>query len=177
MSLQHLAIQDIYWTAMHPNQSQEARMKEIMDSCYAAYCFAIDGLLSGKYVVTEETLYDVIDKQMKSDWIDVRPPKAGPWTTMRYMIRMACHNWMDEVACKDREYLAAYLKHKHENQIYIPHSGMPLKDSVQIERVCRVPIDPIDIPTRIHLVVAHWDPIKQEWRAEVRAALKDKADS
>lgn len=162
--------QDIYWSDMHPTIIQEARMLELLKACHSAYCWAIDGLSHWRYTITPETLYDVIDHQMKQDWIDERPAITCPWTTMRYMIRMACNNWLDEsvLAEKDPDKLAEYLKEKHKDCLYIPHSGMPVKDTVQVERVCRVPIEPVDIPTRIHLVVAHY--IDGKWRAEIRAA-------
>ena len=162
-------LQNIYWSDMHPNQSQEARMLDMKDACYSAYCFALDGILSGKYSITQDNMYFVIDNYMKPDWIDERPPKICPMTIIRYVIREACNNWLDEEDTKDKEYLCAYLKQKHENKIFIPHSGVKSTNSVQIERVGRVAIDPVDIPTRIHLVIAHYDDGK--WRAEIRAAL------
>lgn len=162
--------QDIYWTDMHPTMLQETRMLEIKDACFYSYCWALDGLASNRYKITPENLYDVIDKQMKQDWIDERPNKVCPWTTMRYMIREACNNWLDEavMAEKDPEALVDYLKKKHENLLYVPYSGMKLDGAVQIERVCRIPIDDVKIPTRIHLVIAHKEP--DGWRAEIRAA-------
>ena len=165
-------LQDIYWTDMHPNQTQEARMLDIADVCHTAYCWTIDRLIDGTYVITEETMYDVIDKQMKSEWIEMRPAKVCPWTTTRYAIRKACHDWLDEPLFKKQDYIwyAAGLKEHHEKCIYIPYSGMKVTDSVQIERVCRVPIDPVVIPTRVHLVIAHHTPGK--WMAEIRAAKK-----
>ena len=162
--------QDIYWSDMHPTLLQEARMQELADACYHAYCWALKGLADGTYKITKDNLYEVIDKQMKPDWIDSRPKKICPWTTMRYMIREACNNWLDEpiMVEKNKEYLVEYLKQKHKDRLYIPHSGLPLTDTVQIERVCRIPIDPVDIPTRIHLVIAH--RTDDGWKAEIRAA-------
>lgn len=161
---------DIYTVQMYPNQSQEARMLEIMHACYETYCWTIDGLLSGRYQITPETLYDVIDKQMKPDWIDQRPKKICPWTTMRYMIREACNNWLDQIDFPDKEAMATGLKAEHFNKLYIPYSGMKLlNDTVQIERVCRVKIDHVEIPTRLYLVIAY-PGAKHTWWANIRAA-------
>ena len=87
--------QDTYWSDMHPTQLQEARMQELLDACYETYCWTVDNLANGVYKITQETLYDTIDKVMKPDWIEQRPQKVCPWTTMRYMIREACNNWLD----------------------------------------------------------------------------------
>ncbi len=164
--------QDVYFTYMYPTDLQKARMNELTDACYHAYCWALQGLAEGRYKITKDNLYDVIDKQMKPDWIDSRPKCVCPWTTMRYMIREACNNWLDDpvIVIQARDYFMEYLKQKHKDRLYIPHSGMPLTDTVQIERVCRVRIDPVEIPTRVHLVIAHRDGDK--WRAEIRAAKK-----
>ena len=167
--------QDIYWSTAHPTKLQESRMNELTDACHYSYCWAIDALEAGKYDINEENLYDVLDHQMKPAWIESRPAKVCPWTTMRYVIRMACHNWLDELAsCKDKAFLAEYLKQKHANCLYVPHTRMHITDTVQIERVCRVKIDPVKIPTAIHLVVMHREDGK--WRAEIRAAKKREAE-
>lgn len=164
--------QDVYWSDAHPTELQEARMNEITDACYETYCWAIDALAAGKYDINEATLYDVLDHQMKPDWIESRPKKVCPWTTMRYTIRDACHNWLDETVLreKDPNYLVEYLKQKHKNCLYVPHTRMKITDTVQIERVCRIKIDPVEIPTAIHLVIIHRDGTR--WRAEIRAAKK-----
>jgi len=164
--------QDVYWSELHPNKSQEARMLDIADVCHTAYCWTIDNLISGHFEITEDNMFDVIDKQMKSEWIDVRPDKICPWTTVRYVIRKACHDWLDEpiLRHKDSAWLAAGLKENHEKCIYVPYSGMKAKDSVQVERVCRVPMDTVDIPTRIHVIIIHHE--RGKWTAEIRAAKK-----
>ena len=163
---------DYYFTELHPNKSQEARMFDIADACHTAYCWTIDRLIANKYEITEDNMFKVIDGPMKSDWIDERPAKICPWTTVRYVIRKACHDWLDEpiLRQKDAAWLAAGLKEHHQKCIYVPYSGMKIKDSIQIERVCRVPVDPVDIPTRIHLVVITYNTGK--WIAEIRAAKK-----
>ena len=162
--------QDIYWSDMHPTKLQEARMNELADACYDSYCWAIDHLADGTYVITPENIYDVLDHQMKPDWIEARPVKVCPWTMMRYVIREACNNWLDNLGYKHKEVLVPYLKQKHKDRIFIPHTRMAVVDTVQIERVCRIKIDKVDIPTPIHLVVAHREDGK--WRAEIRAAKK-----
>ena len=161
-------VQDVYTTRMYPNQSQEARLLDMKDACYAAYCMTFDGLVDGKYVITPETIYDVIDNQIKPDWIDQRPAKICSMTMIRYVIRMACNNWLDDIEFKDKEFLRGYWKQKHINNVYIPHSGVKAKDSVQIERIGRVKIDPVDIPTRIHLVIAR--QTDKGWIADIYAA-------
>lgn len=165
--------QDVYWSDMHPTKLQEARMKELLEACYETYCWTIDNLANGVYKITQENLYDTIDKSMKPDWIESRPQKVCPWTTMRYMIREACNNWLDEpvLAAKDPIALGGYLKQRHEGCLYIPASRMPVADDVQVERVCRVKIDHVDIPTRVHLVIAH--KTHDGWKAEIRAAKKE----
>ena len=162
--------QDTYWSDAYPTELQEARMNELTDACYYSYCWAIDALAAGKYDINEENLYDVLDHQMKPDWIESRPAKVSPWTTMRYIIREACHNWLDNLEYQHKEVLVPYLKQKHENRLYVPHTRMHITDTMQIERVCRIKIDPVDIPTAIHLVILHRADGK--WRAEIRTAKK-----
>lgn len=164
--------QDIYWSELHPNKSQEARMFEIADVCHTAYCWTIDNLISGHFDITEDNMFDVIDKQMKPEWIDVRPDKLCPWTIARYVIRKACHDWLDceVLRKKNAGWLAAGLKEHYDKHIYVPYSGMKAEDSVQIEKVCRVPMDHMDIPTRIHVIVVRYE--RGKWTAEIRAAKK-----
>jgi len=159
--------QDTYWSEMHPTPLQELTMDEIAIACHRAYCWMLDQLSAGVYPLTSDNLYEMLDTRIKDDWIDARPPKICPWTTMRYVLRAACNAWLFVEGNLDG---IEALKKANEGCLYIPHSGMKTKNSVRVTKVCRVKMDPIDIPTRVHSVIAH--KRGNRWIAEIKAAHK-----
>ena len=159
--------QDIYWTELHPSALQDIKMRDMVKATEYTYNFAIEGLASNKYKLTEDNIFDVLHDQILADWIDQRPDTdMCPKTMMAYVARDACNNWLDN---RIEKLSVEELKDRHKNKLYIPYSGMSIaNNSVQIMKIMRVPIDPIYVPTRIHLIIAHMEPDK--WRCEIRAA-------
>jgi hypothetical protein len=165
-----MSLYDVYHSVLHPNKTQSARMDDISDACEIAYIRVINALKDGKYKLTEDNIFDVIDGPIKADWIDNRPDKVCPWTTIRYVIRKACKDWLESpiLAEKASEWFAKGLLEHYQKCIYIPCPKIKVVDSVHIQKVGRVRMNPVDVPTRIFLVVAR-KVAQDSWTAELRA--------
>jgi len=151
---------------MHPLPSQYPLLDELIDATGFTYNWTLDKLVARKYVITEENMYRSIDERIRPAWSKVKPEGLCPMCMMRYTIREACHNWLDHGMDKE---LVPLLKLMHADRFYVPASGHLITEhGVHVQGVGRVPLDPVELPGRLHLVIGH--KTLDGWKAELRTA-------
>lgn len=161
-------VQATLFARMYPGLRQAEQLNELVNSTEFTYNWTIDRLAARKYIVTEDNLYQAIDERIRRDWNNVKPAGLCPMCMMRYTIREACHNWLDNG--KDKE-LVPMLKLLHADLFYEPASGHPIKDDrIRIQGVGRVRMDPVELPGRLHLLIGHKK--SDGWLAELRTAVE-----
>ena len=155
-------------TAFLPTRHQAALMSELADSTYYTYCRALDGLIAGRWDITEDNFTDIYNNDMRRDWYDHRPQELCPIVMMKYVHREACHNWLDNG--KDPS-LSLKLKAAHKNLFYMPASGHSIRsnNTLAIAGVGLVHIEPVTLPGRMYVIIGHRQ--KDKWVAEIRSAL------
>lgn len=157
----------VVWTDMFPTVHQAAQLEELVESTYYTYCWALDGLASGRWDITEENFTEVYNGVMRKDWFDSRPNKLCPIVMMKYVHREACHNWLDNG--KDPSMVPAQ-KAAHANCFYMPASGHPIQeDHIYVSSVGLVRIAPCELPGRMYVIIGH-KLDDGHWKAEIRTA-------
>ena len=155
------------FTPMHPGIRQTQKLEELIESTGFTYNWTIDRLAARKYIVTEDNMYDAIDNRIRKDWNNVKPEGLCPMCMMRYTIREACHNWLDNGRDKS---LLPMLKLMHTDLFYEPASGHLIKnDSIWVQGIGYIRMDPVELPGRLHLLIGHKKA--DGWVAELRTAV------
>lgn len=153
---------------LYPGTMQAEKFDELAQATEFTYSWTLERLAAKKYIITEDTLYRAIDERIRRDWNNIKPVGLCPMCMMRYTIREACHNWLDNG--KDKE-LVPMLKLAHTDLFYVPASGhLILDNTIHIQGVGRVRMEPVELPGRLHLMIGHKKA--NGWLAELRTAVE-----
>lgn len=155
------------WTTaqLFPTPRQAQLLEELVQSSDYTYNWVMDQLVSRHYIFNEDKLIEYAAYRIKPDWIDHRPETLCPLTMMSWLIREACHNWIDGGKSKAQ---AVRDRARHRGRFYMPASGHKVSDTVSISNIGHIKIEPVKLPGRLYVIEGYKKGSK--WFVDLRSA-------